>query len=72
MPGQPRDHRRRIMLTVDTGADHNSSRFYRLMVTTPGVHGRHCVAESVSGEILVPEGDHLRITHRYEIGEEAA
>jgi hypothetical protein len=60
------------VLTVDSGTDRRSQRFYLLMVGAPEGQAGDPAPETVCGEILVPEGDELRITHRHEIVDEAA
>jgi hypothetical protein len=57
--------RRLTMLTVDTGPEQRS-RFYRLVVGGRGSD------DSVREELLVPDGDELRTTHRHETTGEAA
>jgi hypothetical protein len=60
-----RKPKRRTMLTVDAGPDH-PARFYRLVVA-----GRE-PDDTVREDLLVPDGDELRTTHRYEVTGEAA
>jgi hypothetical protein len=60
------------MLTVDSGTDHGSLRFYVLVVGAREGQAAGPAPETVCGEILVPESDELRITHRHEIVDEAA
>jgi hypothetical protein len=53
------------MLTVDVGPEH-PARFYRLII---GGRGH---SETVTEELLVPDGDELKITHRHDSLDEAA
>lgn len=57
--------RRTTTLVVDTGPEQRL-RFYRLVVSRPAAD------TTVHEELLVPDGDTLRTTHRHEITEEAA
>lgn len=57
--------RRTTTLVVDTGPEQRP-RFYRLVVAGRGP------ADTVQEELLVPDGDTLRTTHRHEVTDEAA
>jgi hypothetical protein len=57
--------RRTTMLTVDAGPD-QPARFYRLMIATPDGD------DTVTEELLVPDGDELKITHRLINSDKAA
>lgn len=57
--------RRTTMLIVDTGPEHRS-RFYRLVVAPRPAD------DTIREELLVPEGDHLRTTHRHDPEDQAA
>jgi hypothetical protein len=55
------------VLTVDAGPDDRApARFYRLRITRPDSTG------PTRDELLVPDGDELRITHRHEFIEDEA
>lgn len=55
------------VLTVDAGKDDRSpARFYRLRITRPDS------TNTVRDELLVPDGDELRSTHRHEFLEDEA
>lgn len=56
---------KRRILIVDTGPEHRS-RFYRLVVDARGTD------DTVSEDLLVPDGDKLRTTHRHDVTDEAA
>jgi hypothetical protein len=61
-----RARRRTTLLTVDTGAQHDEpTRFYRLVVGGPDT-------EAIREDLLVPDGDELRIRHTHDPLDDAA
>ncbi len=60
-----KSRRRKTVLTVDVGPD-QPARFFRLIV------GGRESDDNVREEVLVPDGDKLKATHRYETPPEAA